>query len=78
MKASFKRKWSITYFCLANSYLSSYTLGLKVFGMGSRGGLFIKSNSFVSQGRNGEGRVATPTNTSIFDSYDMKTEELVI
>lgn len=36
------------------------------------GGLFIKSNGYVPEGRNEEGRVATPTSISIFDSLDMK------
>ena len=37
------------------------------------GGLFMKSNAYVSEGRNEGVRVATPTNFSIFDFYDMKS-----
>ena len=36
------------------------------------GGLFMKKNAYVPEGRNEEERVATPTNFSIFDFYDMK------
>ena len=42
------------------------------------GGLFMKYNAYVREGRNEGGRVATPTSFSIFDFDDMKTEELVI
>ena len=45
------------------------TLGLKMFGVG---GLYMKLNAYVPEGRNERRRVATPTNFSIFDSYDMK------
>ena len=37
------------------------------------GGLFMKSNAYVPEGRNEEGRVAAPTSFSIFDSYEMKS-----
>ena len=37
------------------------------------GGLFMKSNACVPEGRNEGGRVAAPTSFSIFDSYDMKS-----
>jgi hypothetical protein len=37
------------------------------------GGLFMKYNAYVSESRNEGRRVATPTNFSIFDSYDMKS-----
>ena len=47
------------------------TLGLKMF---AQGGLFMKENACVSEGGNGEGRVATPTSISIFDFY----KELVL
>ena len=33
------------------------------------GGLFMKYNAYVPEGRNEGGRVATPTRFSIFDSY---------
>ena len=32
-----------------------------------------EENAYVPEGRNEGGRVATPTNFSIFDSYDMKS-----
>ena len=41
--------------------------------MFAQGGLFMEENGYVPEGRNEEGRVATPTSISIFDSYDMKT-----
>ena len=43
------------------------TLGVKMF---AQGVLFIKN---VPEDGNEEGRVATPTSISIFDSYDMKS-----
>jgi hypothetical protein len=39
----------------------------------AQGGLFMKYYAYVPEGRNGRGRVATPTSFSIFDSYDMKS-----
>ena len=45
------------------------TLGLKMF---VQGGLFIKQNAYVPEDGNEEGRVATPTSISKFDSCDMK------
>ena len=41
--------------------------------MFAQGGLFMKQNTYVSDGRNQKGRVVTPTKFSIFDSYDMKS-----
>ena len=38
-----------------------------------QGGLFMKQNAYVPEGRNQKGRVATLTNFSIFDSSDMKS-----
>ena len=37
------------------------------------GGVFMKWNADVPEGGNEEGRVATTTSISIFDSYDMKS-----
>ena len=37
------------------------------------GSLFMKYNAYVAEGGNEEGRKATPTSISTFDSYDMKT-----
>jgi len=48
----------------------SYTLGTKMF---AQGGVFMKQNAYVPEGRNEEGRRATPTRISIFYSCDMKT-----
>ena len=48
----------------------SHTLAVKMFGPGD---LFMKQNAYVTEGRNEEGRFATPTSFSIYDSYDMKS-----
>ena len=53
------------------SQISLYTrLGLKMF---AQGGLYMRQNAYVPEGKNQGGRVATPTSFSISASYDMKS-----
>ena len=37
------------------------------------GGLFMKYNAYVTEGRNGEESVATPTSFSLFDYFGKKS-----
>ena len=50
--------------------IKNSTLKLNMF---AQGGQFMKQNAYVSKDTNQRERVATPTNFSIFDSYDMKS-----
>ena len=57
--------------CKLTFIIYVHTLGTEIF---AQGGLFMKYNAYVPEGRNeGGSRATTPASILIFDYYEMET-----